>query len=228
MRERHRRALALSAFGAIAVASLVGVGIMSRDLPSLQASTPPTPRAQAAPSSTSGSHGDGYSRAQFGAPWADVDGNGCPTNLDVLARWLTDVVLAPDGCTVLSGVLVDPYTEQTVRYMRGARPQPVQMDHVVPLHVAWHGGLDVAQPATRLAFANDTSNLLPTTLNSSKGDDGPARLLERRKAGRDRWQPTPAGECRYAQAYVLADAEWRLRTSDADEAALAEMLRACP
>jgi hypothetical protein len=54
----------------------------------------------------------GYSRAQFGQAWADVDRNGCDTRNDVLRRDLTGVAVkaGTHGCLVLTGTLRDPYT----------------------------------------------------------------------------------------------------------------------
>lgn len=226
----------LAAAAVLAVAGTVAVGasLPPTEPRALELATPlsldslspsPSPSASANPSATSGTHGDGYSRAMFGKAWADVDGNGCDTRNDTLARHLTDVVLAADGCTVLTGVLVDPYTGATVAFTRGARPQPVQIDHVVALHDAWHRGADTWTPERRLAFANDPSNLLPTTLNSSKGDREPAALVD----ATDKWQPSPEGECRYARRYVLVGAEHLLASpGSADELALGSILQGCP
>ena len=64
----------------------------------------------------------GYSRDQFGPPWTDdvdVEGghNGCDTRDDILRRDLSNVV-PPSGCTVLSGVLHDPYTGKDIQFNR--------------------------------------------------------------------------------------------------------------
>ena len=72
----------------------------------------------------------GYSRDQFGQAWSDdvaVDGghNGCDTRNDILRRDLTapQIKAGTQGCVVLSGTLIDPYSAQTVQYS-GARPPP--------------------------------------------------------------------------------------------------------
>lgn len=233
--ETRRRCVTVGVFALFAAAT-VGTGThLARDLPIPSDATPRDAYVAGVTSAGGGSHGDGYSRDAFGDGWGDLDRDGCDTRQEVLAAWLADEVLAADRCTVLSGALVDPYTGATVPFRRGGSnafggraPQPVQVDHVVPLHGAWHAGADGWTAARREAFANDLSNLLPTTLNSTKGDDGPARLLDRRQAGTSRWRPSLAGECRYAQAYVLVTAEHRLDVADADAAALATMLAPCP
>ena len=50
-----------------------------------------------------------YQRDLFGERWADVDGNGCDTRNDVLARDLSAVVFREGSgeCKVLEGVLVE-------------------------------------------------------------------------------------------------------------------------
>ena len=54
----------------------------------------------------------GYSRAQFGATWADVNKNGCDTRNDILKRDLRNVVYRSKthDCVVESGTLLDPYS----------------------------------------------------------------------------------------------------------------------
>ncbi len=51
----------------------------------------------------------GYTRAQFGPTWADVDRNGCDTRNDILKRDLAAVVFKAKtrNCVVESGILVD-------------------------------------------------------------------------------------------------------------------------
>ena len=56
----------------------------------------------------------GYTRAQFGQTWADVNRNGCDTRNDILQRDLTDVVfrIGTKNCVVESGTLIDPYRSE--------------------------------------------------------------------------------------------------------------------
>lgn len=215
-------------FALFAAASIGTGAYLARDLPIPSDSTPREAFAAGVASTGTGTHGDGYARDLFGKGWGDTDEDGCDTRNEVLGRWLTDAVVAADRCTVLSGVLVDPYSGTTVQFTRGAQPQPVQIDHVVDLHAAYHNGADEWTLAQREAFANDTSNLLPTALNSTKGDDTPAQLLARREAADSKWLPSAEGECRYAQAYALVVAEHRLAVPEPDAVALAAMLALCP
>ncbi|WP_370334031.1 hypothetical protein [Rhodococcus qingshengii] len=81
----------------------------------------------------------GYSRDQFGVAWTDdVDvefgHNGCDTRNDVLTRDLANVAFknGEKQCTVLSGVLHDPYTATTINFQRGqTTSSAVQIDHVL-------------------------------------------------------------------------------------------------
>ena len=80
-----------------------------------------------------------YQRTQdFGEAWVDVDGNGCRTRDDVLARDLT-VTAKRNSCVVTAGVLRDPYTGQSIDFSK-AQADRVQIDHVFPLALAWQLG----------------------------------------------------------------------------------------
>ena len=63
----------------------------------------------------------GYARREFGPAWTDVDKNGCDTRNDILQRDLTQVVFKPGtkDCVVLSGVLIDKYSGETINFVRG-------------------------------------------------------------------------------------------------------------
>lgn len=99
----------------------------------------------------------GYDRDSFAFREYDADGNGCDTREDILARDLTDVRLkAGDTCTVVSGTLADPYTGQTINFVRGrSTSSAVQIDHVVALENAWQSGARDWDSQTRREFAND-------------------------------------------------------------------------
>ena len=104
----------------------------------------------------------GYDRDSFGFRTTDVDGNGCDVRDDVLARDLTDITYKYAGsCVVESGTLADPYTAQTIHFVRGrATSAKVQIDHVVALENAWQSGAHDWSTAKRHEFGNDPYNLL--------------------------------------------------------------------
>jgi hypothetical protein len=165
----------------------------------------------------------GYSRSEFGQAWADVDRNGCDTRNDVLRRDLTVVVLKPGthGCTVLTGVLHDPYTGQTVLFVRGVGTSlAVQIDHVVALGDAWQKGAQSLTLERRTAMANDPLELLAVkgAVNQQKGDGDAATWLPPRKAYR----------CAYVARQVAVKERYRLWVTPAERDAMARVLSTCP
>ena len=115
----------------------------------------------------------GYTRAQFGNAWADVNKNGCDTRNDILKRDLTNIVfrVKTHDCVVESGTLLDPYSGTTINFVKGVTSSmEVQIDHVVALSNAWQTGAFKLTLEKRTALANDPDNLLDrksTRLNSS-------------------------------------------------------------
>lgn len=136
------------------------------------------------PGEDSGSN-ESYSREAFGPSWEDVDKNGCDTRNDILQRDLTKTRVDPNGCTVVSGTLNDPYTGKTIQFVRGKDTSAaVQIDHIVPLSYAWKAGASDWDAQKRLQFANDPENLMsvdgPT--NGKKSDKGPSQFVPPNKA----------------------------------------------
>lgn len=162
----------------------------------------------------------GYSRDQFGPAWADVDGNGCDTRDDILARDLTKVARKADRCTVTSGILADPYTATTIRFTRGATTSSaVQIDHVVALGDAWVTGARGLSSDTREALANDPANLLavdgPT--NAAKGDSDASQWLP----------PNGAFHCAYVTTQVEVKKKYGLWVTRPERDAIATVLQDC-
>ncbi len=162
----------------------------------------------------------GYSRAQFGPAWQDVDHNGCDTRNDILRRDLTAKVLS-GSCVVLSGALQDPYTGRMIAFRRGpGTSTAVQIDHVVALGDAWQKGAQQLTPGRRLALANDPLELLavdgPT--NERKGDGDAATWLP----------PNKAFRCQYVARQVAVKARYHLWVTSAERDAMARVLSTCP
>jgi len=169
----------------------------------------------------------GYSRSQFGDAWTDdvtvADGhNGCDTRNDILRRDLLDVVTKPgsNGCAVLSGILNDPYTGETVAFQRGpGSSAEVQIDHVVALSDAWQTGAQQLDDFTRQNFANDPRNLQATVgwVNQEKGDSDAASWLP----------PNNSYRCAYASRIVEVKAAYGLWVTPAEHDALERVLLNC-
>jgi hypothetical protein len=168
----------------------------------------------------------GYSREAFGPAWSDAGSvelahNRCPTRQDILSRDLTYVVRAQDGCTVVSGVLHDPYTGETIAFRRGPTTSlEVQIDHLVPLGLAWQSGARDLTAAQRLNLANDPSNLAASSgrANAAKGAKDASQWLP----------PRNDAHCWYASAQVRVKAKYRLSVSPAEKQALGQALASCP
>jgi Protein of unknown function (DUF1524) len=165
----------------------------------------------------------GYSREQFGTPWADVNDNGCPTREDILARDLKkDVFTTIRGCTraVLRGVLKDPYTGKLIRFVRGvATSAAVQIDHVVALGDAWRTGAAKWTAALRLAYANDPDVLLAVDgpANGAKSDGDAAEWLP----------PRQAFDCRYIARQIAIKTKYGLWLTPSERDAMAARLQSC-
>jgi hypothetical protein len=165
----------------------------------------------------------GYTRDQFGPAWADVDRNGCDTRNDILKRDLTNEVFKEktNACTVLSGTLVDPFSGETINFVRGvATSSEVQIDHTVALSNAWQTGAFKLTADQRKAFANDPLNLLAVKgrLNSQKGDGDAATWLP----------PLKSYRCDYVSRQIAVKVKYKLWFTAPEKEAMIRILKTCP
>jgi hypothetical protein len=174
-------------------------------------------------------HRPGYQRGcaagqacSFGPAWTDNTNapgghNGCDTRNDVLATQVADVVhRAGSRCVVVAGVLRDPYTGRTIHFAK-ARASAVQVDHIVPLALAWDLGANTWPQAQRTAFANDERLVLLAVsgvANDAKGDSGPGAWMP----------PNRAYRATYAERFIAVLAHYRLAVTAADKTALTHAL----
>lgn len=164
----------------------------------------------------------GYTREEFGPAWADVDHNGCDTRNDILARDLEGETFKPGthNCIVLTGTLADKYTGTTISFVRGAdTSSEVQIDHIIPLSLAWQTGAQQISDEQRRQFANDPLNLMAAdgTANMSKGDKDAASWLPANKAFR----------CEYVARQTAVKARYKLWVTQPERDAIAGILSAC-
>jgi hypothetical protein len=157
-----------------------------------------------------------YRRAAFGESWDDDNDapgghNGCDTRNDILGRDLVDktyvsIKRCPDA--VATGVLHDPYTNQTISFVRGAQVgASVQIDHIVPLAYAWDMGALDWNDAMRVRFANQ-----------DKGDQPPAAWMP----------PNHAFWCQYAMQFVAVLRGYGLPVDEPSAAELRDAASTCP
>jgi len=161
----------------------------------------------------------GYSRAQFGNGWAKW--GKCDTRQRILARDMIDVVLDKNGCTVLSGLLIDTYTGKTIEFKRGAGTSTeVQIDHVVALSDAWQKGAQKLTAVEREQFANDDLELLAV--------DGPANM-QKSDGDAATWLPSnKAFRCQYVARQIAIKVKYNLWVTAAEKDAIARVLGDCP
>ncbi|OBG94432.1 hypothetical protein A5698_16890 [Mycobacterium sp. E136] len=144
-----------------------------------------------------------YRRAAFGDSWTDdnvapAGHNGCDTRNDILNRDLDDkTFVSIKRCpnAVATGVLHDPYTNAVVAFTRGEKTgAAVQIDHIVPLALAWDLGARGWPEGLRVRFANDPANLIAVAgnANQDKGDHEPANWMP----------PNAAFHCQYAIQFI--------------------------
>lgn len=166
-----------------------------------------------------------FTRARFGEAWSDdvnveFGHNGCNTRDDILRRDLADLVVRPGTCYAQSGVLHDPYTGQTISFVRGPdTSDTVQIDHVVSLSDAWYKGAREWDDQRRRDFANDPRNLL--AVGAQVNFD---------KAFRDAtaWLPPNAGfRCEFVARQVEVKTAYGLWVSRNEKSAMEGVLADC-
>jgi hypothetical protein len=165
----------------------------------------------------------GYTRAQFGPAWADVDRNGCDTRNDILKRDLTAITYRAKtrNCVVESGTLIDRYSGETINFVKGnISSMEVQIDHVVALSNAWQTGAFKLTADQRRALSNDPLNLFAVKgrLNSQKGDGDAATWLP----------PLKSFRCSYVAQQIAVKAKYSLWVTAPEKAAMVSILAKCP
>ena len=170
-----------------------------------------------------------YRRAAFGESWTDDNPapgghNGCDTRNDILDRDLVDkthvsITRCPNA--VATGTLHDPYTNEVVAFMRGNRiGAAVQIDHIVPLALAWDLGARDWPDGLRVRFANDPANLVAVAgaANQDKGDSEPGRWMP----------PNEAFHCQYAVQFIAVLRGYTLPVDAASAEVLRDAAATCP
>ena len=165
----------------------------------------------------------GFTRAQFGPVWADVDRNGCDTRNDILRRDLTAVIYRENtnNCVVQSGTLADRYSGEIINFQKGnVSSMEVQIDHVVALSNAWQTGAFKLTLQERTALANDPLNLFAVKgrLNSQKSDGDAATWLP----------PLKSFRCTYIAQQIAVKVKYSLWVTAPEKSAMQSILAKCP
>lgn len=225
--------LAVSVLLAVFVAYQVSVGarspsphIAEADIPTV---APGTDVLEGIPTIPARVRGNDYRRAAFGESWTDDTSapggrNGCDTRNDILDRDLIDktyVAISRCPTAIATGTLRDPYTNATVAFVRGNRVgASVQIDHIVPLALAWDLGARHWTDEMRERFANDPANLLAVSgeANQDKGDKPPAVWMP----------PNNAFHCQYAIQFIAVLRGYGLPVDAPSAPVLRDAAGTCP
>ncbi|KAI9729177.1 MAG: hypothetical protein M1834_007084 [Cirrosporium novae-zelandiae] len=156
---------------------------------------------------------DGYSRSKF-KHWITISGS-CNTREEVLKRDGENVVTG-SNCAAESGSWYSPYDGET-----WTAASDVDIDHVVPLSLAWKSGASDWTTDTRQDFANDLDHpqLIAVTdnVNSAKGDSGP-----------EEWKPPLESYwCTYAKMFIRVKYTYNLTVTSDERSALEDMMEMC-
>ena len=150
--------------------------------------------------------------------WEDADGDCKDTRNEVLEEESQiPVTFSPDGCRVVAGRWLDPYSGKIF-----TDPGDIHIDHLVPLKEAHISGGSAWSTEKKRRYANDLSS--PATLiavssreNSSKGAKDPAR-----------WLPSNcAYHCEYVRSWKEVKERWGLGSDVAENKSIEDIERKC-
>jgi len=140
-----------------------------------------------------------YNRTEWGY-WYDSNKDCQDTRQEVLIVESTIPVTFTDDkhCRVATGSWTCPYTGLVF-----TDPSQLDIDHMVPLKVAFDGGGSAWDIATKRAFFNDLGSpealkAVSASANRSKGDRTPMN-----------WLPS-VGQCQYLKDWVVTKRRWNL------------------
>lgn len=153
-----------------------------------------------------------YDRDRFGG-WIDADGDCLNTRHELLLQTSQGpIARSPDGCLIVAGRWLDPYTGKTF-----TDSSDLDVDHVVPLAWAWRHGAYAWTDDERRIFANDTWNLLlvDDRENSRKSARGPLDWLP----------PDSRVHCFYVTRFSQLILKYELRLTQEDVGAFQSLLR---
>ena len=173
--------------------------------------------------------GNDYRRTAFGEAWTDDNPapgghNECDTRNDILDRDLVDKTytsIKRCPAAVATGILHDPYTNAVITFTRGNQVgAAVQIDHIVPLALAWDLGARDWPDQIRVRFANDPANLLAVQgqANQDKGDGEPAVWMP----------PNHAFWCQYAVQFAAVLRGYGLSVDRPSATVLRDAAATCP
>jgi hypothetical protein len=159
-----------------------------------------------------------YDREKKFGRWRQKDG--CDTRENILIRDLTEEVIDPDTCSIISGKFDDLYTPKNEdETVTSTSISAIEIDHIVALGDAWQSGANNDEQFSRekrIQLANDPLNLQATSeVNNSKKRDNDA----------SGWLP-PSEEqwCSYVTRQVLVKERYKLWVKPAEHERIEDVL----
>lgn len=160
----------------------------------------------------------GYAREEFYSGWPTVEG--CNLRQRILKREFGESAVL-DGCDVVAGEFVEPYTGQSMKFTTKAEiSKALQIDHVVALSDAWQKGAQYMDKSVRREIATDPLNLLAVDgpANEQKSDGDAATWLP----------PNKVFRCQYVARQVSVKYKYKLWVTAAEKEAISKVLENCP
>ena len=160
----------------------------------------------------------GYNRDDW-KNWVDGDGDCQNTRHEVLiSKSLEPVSLTPDGCKVISGLWIDPYTGE-----RFVDASAVSIDHVVSLKEAHLSGGAGWSAEEKRDYGNDLDNpkhlaVVGVKINSIKGASDPVQWMP----------PDESRHCDYLKAWKSVKDKWGLLMDSEEKRVVLNGLKDCP
>lgn len=163
-----------------------------------------------------------YDREEKFGRWRQKDG--CDTRETILIRDLTDEVVNPETCGIISGTFDDIYTAKNEnKHVTGKAISTIEIDHVVALGNAWQSGAGIEDypEKNRKELANDPLNLQATSEknNGKKSDNDASGWLP---PNEEQW-------CSYVTRQVLIKQRYALWVKPAEHTRIKQILdKDCP
>jgi hypothetical protein len=152
-----------------------------------------------------------------GGSWTDADGDCQDGREEILIdQSKATPILTADGCSIIRGLWVDPYTGETTD-----NPSDVEIDHLVALKEAHDSGGASWPPTKKQAFAQDVTagNLFVamTSTNRSKGDRDPGEWLPANKSR----------SCWYVKQWAEVKRRWGLSMDQTEAKSIRHLMASC-
>jgi len=161
-----------------------------------------------------------YNRTKHFGGWVHQDpSNSCHDTREMVLAQENDpsvtLTFNSNGCTINTGLWHEPYTGSDVK-----SASSLQIDHVVPLEVAYYAGAYAWSGPVRCNYANFIANSFHLRAvsgheNMKKGDHGPDGYLP----------PSQADLCDYVSSWMKIKVIWELTATTAEVAAIQNVIQ---